>query len=162
MRTPIGVSSHKIAKQAAKIAAALKKLRETLGRSRDQMARAVGCSYPVYGHWEAGRTVPRHDDLERIAQSVEDRRVRMEFWLDIYSEGIKLGGTLGKTVTQRDALILRYANDAIEGVRQLCLTAAQGSTASEEQLREIADRVVRAAGNTRRTLDARSKRQKVR
>ncbi len=56
-------------------------------------------------------------------------------------------------MTEREALILRYANDAIEAVKELCLGAAEGSTASEESLRDLADRLIRAAGNARRVLD---------
>ncbi len=77
----------------------------------------------------------------------------MKFWLDMYSEGIRVGGTQNEPMTQRDGLVLKYGNDAIEAVKQLCLAAAEGSTVSDEALRDLADRLVRAAGNARRLLD---------
>lgn len=132
----------------------IRALRASLGLSQEAAARKIGVALKTWYAWESGLQQPRRTQLEAIANLIKDPALRMKFWLDIYSEGIKLGVPAGKAMTQRDALILRYGNDAIEAIKELCLGAAEGSTASEEALRDLADRLVRAAGNTRRLLDA--------
>lgn len=79
----------------------------------------------------------------------------MKFWLDIYGEGIKLGPSSQKPMTARETMMLRYINDSIMALRELCLAAAEGSTASEEMLRHVADNLIRAAGDARRIRESR-------
>src|SRR2546426_223392 len=50
--------------------------------------------------------------------------------------------------------LARLYNDSVIALDVLYEAASQGSSACEEALRDLADRLVRAAGNTRRLLDA--------
>ena len=98
---------------------------------------------------------PRRAQLEAIAGLTDSPGLRMKFWLDIYQEGIKLGGPSQKPMTPRETVMLRYINDSVMALRDLCLAAAEGSTASEELLKHATDSLIRAAADARRTRESR-------
>lgn len=50
----------------------------------------------------------------------------------------------------------RYVNDIVMAARELCIAAADGSTASEEILKDAADKLIRAAGDVRRARESRT------
>lgn len=46
----------------------LKRLRERLGLSKDELAKSLDVSGVMVGYWESGRNEPRLSKLERIAE----------------------------------------------------------------------------------------------
>lgn len=81
-----------------------------------------------------------------MAALARDPVIRIDFWLDIYLGGIKLGDIQEqeREVTPKEAELVRLANAAIEGVKTLVASAASGSHAAEEMLCAIADRALQA------------------
>lgn len=79
--------------------------------------------------------------------------MRLNFWLDIYLAGIKMGATPEKPMSPWELLFMRYVKDIVMAAKELCLAAASGSTSSEEMLKHEADRLIRAAGDARRARE---------
>lgn len=59
--------------------AAVRALRESLGRSPEIMAKILGCSLPAYQKWELGMAVPGGEWLIRMLQLCPDEDVRNMF-----------------------------------------------------------------------------------
>lgn len=60
-----------------------------------------------------------------------------------------------RPMTSRETLLIRYINDSVMALRELSLSAADGSTASEKILKDVADKLIKATGDTRRAREAR-------
>ncbi|MGH9377903.1 MAG: helix-turn-helix domain-containing protein [Terriglobia bacterium] len=61
------------------IAAAVRGLREALGRSPEVMAQILGCSLPAYQKWEIGSVVPGGEWLIRMLRLCPDEDTRNAF-----------------------------------------------------------------------------------
>lgn len=61
------------------IAAAIRGLREALGRSQEVMAEILGCSLPAYQKWEIGSVVPGGEWLIRLLRLCPDEETRNAF-----------------------------------------------------------------------------------
>ena len=48
----------------------LKKLRQDLGYSQEDLGRRIGCSFRSIAEWEAGRQVPRLDNALALAREL--------------------------------------------------------------------------------------------
>lgn len=59
--------------------AAVRGLREALGRSPEVMARLLGCSLPAYQKWELGTVTPGGEWLVRMLQLCPDEETRNAF-----------------------------------------------------------------------------------
>lgn len=49
----------------------LKRFRERLGLSKEELAKRLGVSDVTVGYWESGRNDPRLSKLEHIAEALE-------------------------------------------------------------------------------------------
>ena len=61
------------------IAAAIRGLRDALGRSQEVMARMLGCSLPAYQKWELGTLLPSADWLIKMLQLCPNEDTRNAF-----------------------------------------------------------------------------------
>ncbi|MGH9453140.1 MAG: helix-turn-helix domain-containing protein [Terriglobia bacterium] len=61
------------------IAAAIRGMREALGRSQEVMARMLGCSLPAYQKWELGTLVPSAEWLIKLLQLCPNEDTRNAF-----------------------------------------------------------------------------------
>lgn len=61
------------------LAAAIRGLRQALGRSPEIMAQILGCSLPAYQKWELGSVLPTGDWLIRLLQLCPDEETRNAF-----------------------------------------------------------------------------------
>jgi len=123
--------------------------------SQEGAAHRIGLTQGAWRSWESGLKQPRSAQLEKIIGLTDSPGLRMKFWLDIYQEGIKLGAPSQKPMTPRETVMLGYINDSVLALRDLCLAAAEGSTASEQMLKHVADDLIRAAADIRRTRESR-------
>lgn len=134
--------------------APIRALRQALGLSQEAAARQIDVALTTWRQWEYGIAQPRSHQLDLIAGLTDNPALRANFWLDIYIGGIKLGGTQNAPMTARESVIIRYVNDLVMAAKELCIAAAEGSTSSEEMLKDAADRLIRAAGDTRRIRES--------
>ena len=49
----------------------LKKLRQDLGFSQEELGRRIGCSFRSIAEWEAGRQIPRLDKALALARELK-------------------------------------------------------------------------------------------
>jgi transcriptional regulator with XRE-family HTH domain len=61
------------------LGAAIRGLRQALGRSPEVMARMLGCSLPAYQKWELGTVMPGGEWLIRLLQLCPDEETRNAF-----------------------------------------------------------------------------------
>lgn len=61
------------------LAAAIRGLREALGRSPEVMAQILGCTLPAYQKWEMGLSTPGGDWLIRLLQLCPSEETRNAF-----------------------------------------------------------------------------------
>lgn len=61
------------------VAAAIRGLRDALGRSQEVMAELLGCSLPAYQKWEIGSVVPGGEWLIRLLRLCPDEETRNAF-----------------------------------------------------------------------------------
>jgi transcriptional regulator with XRE-family HTH domain len=61
------------------LAAAIKGLRQALGRSPEVMAAILGCSLPAYQKWEIGSAIPAGEWLIKLLQLCPDEETRNAF-----------------------------------------------------------------------------------
>jgi transcriptional regulator with XRE-family HTH domain len=61
------------------LGAAIRALRQALGRSPEVMAQILGCSLPAYEKWEEGSLVPTGEWLIRLLQLCPDEETRNGF-----------------------------------------------------------------------------------
>lgn len=61
------------------VAAALRALRESLGKPPEVMAQILGCSLPAYQKWEMGAVVPGGEWLIRMLQLCPNENIRNLF-----------------------------------------------------------------------------------
>jgi transcriptional regulator with XRE-family HTH domain len=134
-------------KSLGPFAGPIRSLRKALGLSMEAAAHRIDMTLGAWRTWESGLKQPRRAQLEAIANLTDSPGLRMKFWLDVYGEGIKLGVASEKPMTPREIVMLRYINDSIGSLRELCVAAAEGSTASEQTLRRVADDLMRAAAD---------------
>lgn len=61
------------------LAAAIRGLREALGRSQEVMAGMLGCALPAYQKWEMGSLIPGGEWLIRLLRLCPDEETRNAF-----------------------------------------------------------------------------------
>lgn len=132
-----------------------------MGLTQEECARAIDVTLGAWKAWEGGINQPRWEQLIRIAGLTESPALRIKFWLDISDIGIRMLPPTRRMMTQREALFVRYVNDIVMAARELCVAAAEGSTASEELLRHAADSLIRAAGDIAVMRERREKQKDV-
>ncbi|MGH9354927.1 MAG: helix-turn-helix domain-containing protein [Terriglobia bacterium] len=128
--------------------AAIRGLREALGRSPEVMAKILGCSLPAYVKWEAGSLTPGGEWLIRLLQICPDEETRNGFRIRAerrtvarprQETGLLRSSPLSSTERLR---CLKEARDALDALAEC---GRSGSTSADVRLREFAENLQNAA-----------------
>ena len=147
------VSGERFTFSEVDLPAAIRGLREALGKSEESMARIVGCSLPAYQKWELGSLVPNAEWLVRILQLCPDEETRNAF--RIRPERRSAGRArqfhkfpLDAVERQRFHHIARQAIDTIFECGQA------GNQAADLRLMDFADSLQEAAAYYKQSLES--------
>jgi DNA-binding transcriptional regulator YiaG len=128
------------------IAAALRGLRESLGRSQDVMAQMLGCSLPAYQKWEMGTLAPGGEWLIKMLQLCPDEETRNAFRIRAERrsgprEKIEPHPTGSLGAEERR----EYRRMAREAVEMMFECGEEGVAAADARLRDFAVNLDQAA-----------------
>ncbi|MGH9354263.1 MAG: helix-turn-helix domain-containing protein [Terriglobia bacterium] len=129
------------------IAAAVRGLREALGRSPEVMAEMLGCSLPAYQKWEMGSVVPDGEWLIRLLRLCPDEETRNAFRIraerrNSPRERLKLPKAAGPLTPADRRRFLQMAHAAADDLGQ-CGEA--GIQAADDRLMDFAENLRSAA-----------------
>lgn len=139
------------------LAAALRGLREALGRSPEVMARLLGCSLPAYQKWELGTATPGGEWLVRMLQLCPDEETRNAFRIRAERRALprpsREPAMQSQTPPSPHELddLWRVAREAVDTIYD---SAHQGNTNAGLRLRDFTHHLESAARFYRHTLEA--------
>lgn len=130
------------------LAAAIRGLREALGRSTEVMAEMVGCSLPAYQKWEMGLAIPEGEWLIRLLRLCPNEDCRNAFRIRAERRSRTRAelpqGPLSPSDRRR---FLQMARDAAD---ELFRCGEEGVEAADARLADFAVNMRSAAGFYRR------------
>jgi transcriptional regulator with XRE-family HTH domain len=130
------------------LAAAIRNLRQALGRSPEVMAQILGCSLPAYQKWEAGDLIPSGDWLIRLLQLCPNEETRMAF--RIRAERRSAPRERPENASQREGPLSsaerrEYREMALHAIEIIYECGDAGIQAADRRLRDFAENLVGAA-----------------
>jgi transcriptional regulator with XRE-family HTH domain len=142
--------SSRVIHQTGTRSAAIKALRDRLGKTQAGMAQLLNVSLRTYDRWEAGDSSPRGDVLVRMMDLCPDEATRSLFRSAAAPERSEISGKRPVQVLMRrhsaaDRLRMRFRNSCLEAIRIIYEAAVLGSEAADEKLRLYADELNRTA-----------------
>lgn len=128
--------------------AAIRGLREALGRSPEVMAKILGCSLPAYVKWESGSLTPGGEWLIRLLQICPNEETRNAFRIRAErrtaprprpDNSLLRSGSLSSTER------LHYLKEARDALDALAECGRSGSASADQRLRDFAENLQNAA-----------------
>jgi transcriptional regulator with XRE-family HTH domain len=122
--------------------AAIKGLREALGKSPESMARILGCSLPAYQKWELGTLAPSGEWLLRMLQVCPDEETRNAFRIrPERRSAARKSAAPPPQLPLSTAERMRYRDIASKAVDTIFGCGEAGDQAADLRLIEFADRL---------------------
>ncbi|MGH9325337.1 MAG: helix-turn-helix domain-containing protein [Terriglobia bacterium] len=130
------------------IPAAIRALREALGRSEEVMAQIVGCSLPAYRKWEMGVLMPSGEWLIRLLQLCPNEETRNAFRIRAERrtgprESSQACSPLAEPLSHADRF--HYRAIARSAVEEIYESGEAGILAADARLRDFAENLQGAA-----------------
>lgn len=126
--------------------AAIRNLRETLGKSQASMARLLGCSVPAYQKWELGSLTPGAEWLLRMLQLCPNEETRNVFRIRPERRAAQRERpTSPPELPLSAAERARYRERAHQAVDTICRCGEAGNQAADLRLTVFADNLHDAA-----------------
>ena len=137
-------------KESELISAAIKTLRNKLGKTQAGMARLLGASLRTYDRWEAGDSVPRGNTLVKILALCRDNETKVLFDAAAGSSSLTVSeSNLASSALRRagpgDRLRMRFRDSCLAAIQIIYESALLGSKAADGRLRSYADELNREA-----------------
>jgi transcriptional regulator with XRE-family HTH domain len=146
----LGIVKLIMATKADTIAGAVAALQQALGETQEGMARRLGCTLGAYSKWVRGERTPSGRWLLKLIALCPDPETRARFGLDIEAHAHKARGALRNPPrSEAEEELLRHYNDAATGLSLLYEAAAAGHSGAAEQLRALAEKINKTAGDWR-------------
>lgn len=133
---------------------AILSLRRRLGETQEGMARRLGCNLRAYQRWERGTNAPRAQWLVKIRLLCPDEETRGLFDAAPAASSSELERRPPVKMSGKMARLIRVRNAAIELIKVLAESAAEGSPKAMADLKHITGQLVRVAGSLQRKRDA--------
>ncbi len=130
------------------LAAAIRNLRQALGRSPEIMAQILGCSLPAYQKWERGDLIPSGDWLIRLLQLCPNEETRMGFRIRAERRSApreKPENTLRKEEPLSSAARRQYREMALHAIETIYECGDAGIQAADRRLQDFAQNLMGAA-----------------
>jgi transcriptional regulator with XRE-family HTH domain len=142
------------------LGAAIRSLRQALGRSPKVMAQILGCSLSAYLKWEQGSVVPGGEWLLRMLQLCPDEETRNAFRIRVERRATAREGT-GTSVKRIASLSSAERREVCEAARKaitlLYECGEAGIQEADARLLDFAENLQGAAGHyARRVREART------
>ncbi len=128
--------------------AAIRGLREALGRTPEIMAKILGCSLPAYLKWEAGALNPGGEWLIRMLQICPNEETRNSFRIRAERRAAarpKLGTSLSETHPLSSGERQHYQRMAHEAVDAIAECGRAGAEDADRRLRQLTENMQDAA-----------------
>lgn len=130
------------------IPAAIRGLREALGRSEEVMAQIIGCSLPAYRKWETGALTPGGEWLIRLLQLCPNEEIRNAFRIRaerraVPREASQVALPLAEPLSHADRS--HYRTVALSSIEEIYECGAAGILAADSRLRDFAESLRGAA-----------------
>lgn len=129
------------------LAAAVRGLREALGRSQEVMASIIGCSLPSYQKWETGAAAPGGEWLIRLLQLCPNEETRNAFRIRAERRSAPSKRPsfppLVRPLSHEERA--RYQSAAHHAIDEICKCGAAGNVAADSRLRDFAENLQDAA-----------------
>jgi transcriptional regulator with XRE-family HTH domain len=127
---------------------AILSLRRQLGYSQEKLARELGCSTGAVRQWESGLRRPSLAAVERLRQLAPDDETRASFTFKSEISNLKSAPPPPTPAVRLpapgdDVELIRYHNDAAEGLSLLYECAAAGHPGAKALLKAEAERLLR-------------------
>jgi transcriptional regulator with XRE-family HTH domain len=148
----------KLRERQATLAAAILKLRSSLGETQEGMARRLGCTLSGYIQWEKGRRIPGGDWLLKLMALCpdEDTPSLFEEQIDFYRQESGRGRSPSRTppassstTPEQRKQARAIAREAIEILFEL---GQAGYRPADQKLKRFADELNRVAGDFSRAF----------
>jgi transcriptional regulator with XRE-family HTH domain len=138
----------KISTKGGRFRPAILSLRQALGKTQEDMASLVGCSFAAYRKWESGAANPGGQWLIRLLALCPDAETRRAFDLESGTSNLESPRPHDPAPDHADRL--RQYSDAVTGLTLIYEAAESGHTAADELLRDLADKLTARGGDWRR------------
>lgn len=130
------------------LAAAVRGLREALGRSPEVMASMTGCSVPAYRKWETGAATPGGEWLIRLLQLCPDEETRNAFRIRSERRAVphnrpKPAPPLTAPLSREERA--RHRSAAHRAIDEISECGEAGIVAADSRLRDFAENLQGAA-----------------